>query len=730
MKSWALLPVAASVLAAAGAAPSTLPRGDWWSFGRDEGGTRFSPLTEITPANVARLVPVWTFELKPRDSSSTRLLVSSMTPLVIDGTIYLATPYGRVVALDGDTGVERWSFGLAEGDNIAGRGMDYWPGDSRSAPRLFFGTRSGRMIALDTGTGKPAAGFTPIDLRTAEIMNGTNGGGFPSGYTYQINSAPVLSGDVLITAARLQESPAEGPSGDVRGWDARTGKLLWTFHSVPRPGEPFHDTWGGQSWSRRSGVNAWSAMSVDQERGIVYVPFGAAAYDRIGIDRPGANLFSTSLVALDARTGRYLWHYQTVHHDIWDLDMPVQPTLMDVRRDGRTIPAVVAMNKSGYLFVLDRVTGKPVFPVTETPMPASSIPGEQAWPTQPIPSAPPPLIRQAMTAADIARLTPEHTEACRARVTNEKASFAVPFEPLRTDHPVIRLPGSGGGPNWGGGAFDRKRGLYIINTSELPGIEQMGKDEKGNWYNVAPQPMWFGIGGTRLPCQQPPWGNLTAVDVSSGRIAWQVPLGVTDSLPPALRNTGRPNVGGPLATASGLIFIGATDDARFRAFDTQKGREVWTFRLGASAHATPVSYRGSSGRQYVAVVSAGGSYLGSPNTASRLVVFALPRAGEKGVAAAASASQPAVRDAPRPAQAAAATRRPGNPAEFAPGPEQPFVQKACTTCHVAAQVTNQRKSRTEWAATVEKMVGFGAQVPDNQFDRVVDYLSRNYPAGN
>lgn len=727
MRNWPWKTAAAIGLCATTAlVAAAVPSGDWWSFGRDEAGTRYSALDQITPANVARLAPIWTFELKPAESTSKRLLVSNASPLAIGGMLYLGTPRGRVVALDGASGLERWGYTLPDGDQLAGRSMEYWPGDGKMPGRLIFGTRSGKMLALDIRTGRPPEGFTLIDLRTPEIMNGTKDGDNPTAYAYEINSAPVLSGTVLITASRLQESPAQGPAGDIRGWDVRTGRLLWTFHSIPQPGERFHETWGGESWIRRSGVNAWSALSVDEARGIVYVPFGAPAYDRIGVDRPGANLFSSALVALDARTGKYLWHFQAVHHDIWDLDMPVQPTLMDVRRDGRTIPAVAVMNKSAYLFVLDRVTGKPIFPVRETPVPASSIPGEQAWPTQPIPSAPPPLGRQEMTDADIATVTPELEKFCRARVAKEGATYAKSFEPLRADHPVVRFPGSGGGPNWGGGAFDSKRGLFVINTSELPSIEQLGRDAKGNWGNIAPPPSWFGMGGLKLPCQQPPWGNLTAVDVSRGRIVWQVPLGVTDSLPAGKQKTGRPNVGGPLATSTGLVFIGASDDSRFRAFDTASGRELWAFRLGASAHATPITYRGRDGRQYVAIVSAGGSYVGSPVTASRLVVFALPRKGEVPVTAAASASVAVVREAPRapaPAPAVAA-----NTAEFAPGRMKAFADKACTACHVPSQVTTQRKDRAEWTATVEKMVGFGAKVPDDQFEPLVDYLATNYPA--
>ncbi|WP_419815725.1 PQQ-binding-like beta-propeller repeat protein [Glacieibacterium sp.] len=615
--AWAAILATAATLIALAPASAQAPAGDWRSTGREVAGTRASPLGQITPANVARLANAWTFELKPADNTSPRLAPSNQTPLAIDGVVYIATPYNRLVAIDGDSGATLWTYQLPEGQALGGRGIEYWAGDAKAAARIFLGTREGLMLAVDVKTGKAAAGFTPIDLKTPAVM-----AGFPRA-NYQINSSPTLYKDVLITASRLQESPPLGPNGDVRGWDARTGKLLWTFHSIPQPGEPFHDSWGGDSWKQRSGVNVWTLMSVDEKRGIAYLPFGAPAYDRIGIDRPGSNLFSDSLVAVDARTGKYLWHYQTVHHDIWDLDLPMQPALFDVKRDGRTIPAVAVSNKSGYVFILDRVTGKPIFPTPETPVAASTLPGEHAWPTQPIPSAPPPLIRQTITAADITTVTPAQTQACLDRVANEKLTFDAPFTPLRGDHPTVRMHGSGGGPNWGGAAFDTARGYLIVNTSEEGSVEQMGQNAKGEWYNNTKRNTWWSVG--KLMCQPPPWGTIAAIDVSKGTIAWQVPLGITDSLPEAMQKTGRPNVGGPTVTASGLIFIGASDDSRFRAFDLNDGRELWTVKLPASAHSTPIVYRGKSGRQYVSILAAGGSYLGDPVTASQLITYALPR---------------------------------------------------------------------------------------------------------
>jgi quinoprotein glucose dehydrogenase len=596
---------------------------------------RYSPLTQITPANVAQLRPAWTYHMRPSgspaenappgDSSDEaplrrqRFSVSEATPLVINNVMYLPTPYGRVVALDADSGAERWVYEVPNHDQAATRGVEYWPGIDGAPPAIIFGTRSGKLISLDAATGKPTNGFGTngiVDMKTSEVMNDTPRA--PLG----MSSPPLVYRNLIITGSRVQETPSRGAAGDVRAWDARTGKLVWTFHSVPRPGELGHDTWQGESWKNRSGVNVWSVPVLDAERGIVYLPFGAPTFDRWGGDRPGANLFANSIVAVDAATGKYLWHFQTVHHDIWDLDLPAA-TLVDVKRDGRTIPAIAVMNKSGLLFLLDRVNGKPLYEVKEVAVPTDTdIPGETPWPTQPMPVAPPPLTRLSFSMDEIANVTPEHRAFCERLIKEKNIVASKPFQPLRADSAVASFPGSLGGVDWGAAAFDRRLGYYIVNINELASPEQLAQRPDGSW-NMKEGYVYFWDEVNRLPCQKPPWGSLYAVNVNTGEIAWRSVLGVSDNLPDAMKNTGRPSAGGPITTASGLIFIGATDDRRIRAFDTRTGAELWTYQLPASVYGTPITYRGGTGKQYVAAISTGG-FVGNPVESDAVTAFALP----------------------------------------------------------------------------------------------------------
>jgi len=599
--------------------------GDWPSYGHDAGATHYSPLAQITPANVGSLKVAWTFHMLNGAPPSVgggapRALASEATPLVIGGILYLSTPQGRIVAMDGATGRQVWTYTLPGNARPSSRGMEYWPGEKGHDPELLFGTSDGKLMAISTVTGRPVAGFGEngaIDLRTPEVMNGLNN-------ALSVTSPPIVYKDLVITGGQVQEQPTKGTAGDVRAWNVKTGKLAWTFHSSPRAGEPGYDTWAPGSTQQRSGVNVWNMMAVDAPRGIAYLPFGAPAVDRWGADRKGDNLYSSTLVAVNAATGKKLWHYQLVHHDIWDFDLVTAPVLFDVHKDGKTIPAVAAMNKSAYLFILDRVTGKPIYEAPETKVPGSNVPGEAPSPTQPIPVTPP-LARQSFNMeTDFAALTPEHTQACKAFAASKKAVGSVAFSTIPTGNAIIRFPGSGGGPEWGGGAFDPKHSLYIINTNDMGTIEGLEQKPGGYWGSTEGADSFFMTQDTHLMCQTPPWGSLTAVNVNTGKIAWRTTLGVTDSLPPALQKTGRPSLGGPIVTASGLVFIGGTDDARFRAFAAATGKEIWTHKLDYSAHATPVTYQGKDGKQYVAVVATGGTFLRSPAGGDSLVVFALP----------------------------------------------------------------------------------------------------------
>jgi quinoprotein glucose dehydrogenase len=639
------LAIALALLAGA-AALAGQPRADWPTYGHDPGGQRYSPLGDITPDNVGELEVAWTYHMRPPSPTGatstagavqraaealppeaarrTRFSASQATPLMVDGRLYLTTPYGRVVALDATTGRELWSTAIPGPGQPSLRGLEYWPGGEATQPRLFFGTRDGRLIALEASTGAFAAGFGEggiVQLATPEILRGADA------RFYGMTSPPLVYRDLVITGSAVQEFPPRGAAGDVRAWDALTGRLVWTFHSVPRPGEPFAETWHGDAADRRSGANVWGFMTADVERGIVYMPFGAPAFDRYGGDRHGDNLFSTSLVAADARSGRYLWHFQVVHHDIWDNDLQAPPLLFDARVDGATLPAVAVSSKNGLLFFLNRVTGEPIHAVEERAVPASDVPGEAAAPTQPFPVVTPPLARTAFDADEVAQLTPEHTQWCREWIAEKAMVAGGLYEPVRLNRPTISFPGLQGGNNWGGGAFDPRSGILYLNTSDLGQVTELVPSAGPLAYERGPTSGRFMQPATRLPCQAPPWGQLHAIDTATGLVAWQATLGVSDNLPPGRQDTGRPNVGGPIVTAGGLVFIGATDDSRFRAFDARNGRLLWSHTLEASAHATPISYRGADGRQYVAVTATGGSFLDSPVTADTLVAFALPRRG-------------------------------------------------------------------------------------------------------
>ena len=544
------------------------------------------------------------------------------TPIVIDGVLYFSTPSNRVIALDAETGQEVWQFDPQAGRTgprqfFQHRGVAYWQSKTGGEGRILYGTFDARLIALDAKTGKPCHEFGKdgtVDLRA----------GIAEAYPraeYSVTSPPAIYQDLVITGAAVPEYPAKGPSGDVRAFDVRSGKLVWTFHTIPRTGELGHESWEGDAWKQRTGVNVWSMMSVDAERGLVFLPIGSASYDFYGADRKGMDLFSNCLVALDAATGKLVWHYQMVHHDVWDYDMPAQPVLISVRRDGHDIPAVAQLTKMGFVFILDRLTGKPLFPVEERPVPKSDVPGETTWPTQPFPVKPPPLVRQSFSESDISTVTPESSRYC-AQLFHSLESHGM-YTPYGRKMTLV-VPGTLGGANWSGASFDSASGYLFVNANELGAVGEMKPQaadaplryrrgsKEGEYARFWDEHQW--------PCQKPPWGTLNAVDVNTGEIVWKVPLGAVDELKV---KTGTPNLGGTIVTDGGLVFIGATIDSRFRAFDVRTGEQLWAGDLEASAHATPITYMGKkSGRQFVVIAAGGGGYFRG-KVSDALAAFAL-----------------------------------------------------------------------------------------------------------
>ena len=615
--------------------------GDWPRYARDPAGDHYSPLTQIDTGNVSRLTPAWSFQLRPDGGGA---IVSSATPIVVDGVLYL--PLGNaVVALQADTGKEIWRYPVASG--AARRAVSYWPGDKDHPARIFFSDGKS-LIGLDAKTGLAAAGFGRNGAVELDVPYG---------------SPPTVYRNVLIVGANTAEMPV-GPPGDTRAFDARTGKPLWVFHTVPRPGEVGHETWLNDSWKGRSGTNVWIwYMTVDEKTGTLFMPVGGPSPNYDGTGRPGANLFGNSLVAVDAQTGKLKWYFQTIHHDLWDSDLPAPPTLVDIKVGGKTVPALAETGKTALMYILDRNTGKPVFGVDEKPVAAADVPGEWYSPTQPIPVKPEPLSRKTWTLDDVvtpADTNEAHSAACHALLEKYGGTFfnAGPFTPFfmhEDGGPVkasINLP-QNGGSLWGGTAADPTSGYLFINTSEGGSIGYIEKRKPGLDYGRGEEgsPQTYdraslsGPGAyasfsasykdesgktITLPCIRPPWGRLIAVNANTGEIAWQTSLGVSDELAAGKQGTGRNNTfGGPIATAGGLVFIGATDDRRFRAFDAKTGKELWSTKLEYSAQDVPISYRGKDGRQYVAVVAAGGGGDkgpdGKPDNNQSLIAFALPR---------------------------------------------------------------------------------------------------------
>jgi quinoprotein glucose dehydrogenase len=625
------------ILASFALLPALAAQTDWPTYNHDLAGTRYSPLTQINTSNVDKLSRAWSYRLRKDPASEVTQRVggfSEVTPIVVNGVMYLPAE-SDVVALEPETGKQIWRY-ESKNRALSKRGVAYWPGDKNTPPRIVV-TASSKLMALNAKTGQLVPGFG-------------NEGVVDMGVPY--NSAPTIYKNLLLVGANVQEAPATGPPGNSRAYDARTGAKVWEFHSVPQPGEVGHDTWAGDSWKDRSGTNNWGfSMTVDQERGIAYMTFGSPSSDYYGGDRKGANLFGNSVVAVDAMTGKYKWHFQVVHHDLWDMDLPPAPGLIDVTVKGRKIPILAHTGKIGMMFILDRTTGAPVFGVEERPVPKSDVPGEESWPTQPFPLKPPPFGRNSYKAEDIvtaADTLAEHAKACQELVERSGGVYnAGPYTPYLYHMPgtepksTVLFPGAIGGTDWGGTASDPKLGYVFVNSHDEASIGWIEKTPEGSrtFFDrrsvIGALPRFWDkhldangqqLGESSWLCQKPPWGRLTAVNANTGDIAWQVTLGVTDELPEGKRNTGRMSQGGPMATAGGLVFIAATNDHRFRAFDSKTGKLLWETRLEYSAHANPITYQGKDGKQYVALLAAGGDMLDNPNPNRNesLVAFALP----------------------------------------------------------------------------------------------------------
>ena len=601
---------------------------DWASYGQDQGATRFSKLNQINASNVAKLTRAWTFHTGANAANEA-------TPIIVDSVMYLSASNGYF-AVDAIKGTQIWKYDVTE---TTLRGVGYWPGDAKSPARIIGAVSGGKVVALNAKTGKPIPefgneGFIEINTR--------------------MTSPPALYKEYMIlpTMDRL-----------VRAWNVRTGALVWTFHLVPQPGEPGHESWQSDAWNTTGGVNVWGHITVDSTLGMAYIPTAPPSPDYVGVNRPGDTLYGTSLVALDANTGKLKWFQQLVHHDLWDFDSASAPTLVDIVQHGAHIPAVVHMGKMGLMFLFDRRDGKPIFGMEERAVPQSTVPGEKSSPTQPFPVKPEPIARISMKKEELPKdVTPELAAYCQGLWDKYKLEDAVPYNVWKLDQDVVEFPGAVGGGNWNGTSYNPALGLVFTNVMNAgqwghigvrqPGMRR-GRGGRGGrgpaeqasppadeefagrgpapagpaYAKITPEGGRFWQPETRYSCAPLPWGELVAVNVNTGDIAWRSALGAFDELAAKGLKTGVPNLGGSIATAGNLIFIGATVDSRFRAFDARNGKELWADKVDAPAHSIPATFLGRDGRQYVVVSAAGGGFLRDP-TADAVIAYALPAAGK------------------------------------------------------------------------------------------------------
>jgi quinoprotein glucose dehydrogenase len=635
--------------------PLDEPGSDWPSYGRSPYGDRHSPLREINTGNVSQLQVAWRFhtgESAPQFKAKAPTALE-VTPLVFRGTMYLSTPLGRVFALDPTTGLERWHFdpqidrSVTFGD-FANRGVALWF-DTSAAPgavctlRVFVATIDTRLIALDARTGSPCPDFG--ERGTVHLRNGLrNPPAFAS--EYEETSPPtVVSGVVVVGSAVADNNRIDAASGEVRGFDARTGALRWTWDPVPQDSaDPASRTWIGSNAHRTGAANAWSIFAADPARGLVFIPTGSPSVDYFGGERKGRNQYANSIVAVRASTGATVWGFQTVRHDLWDYDNASPPALVDLQVNGRTTPVVVQATKTGQLFVLDRETGRPIFPVTGAPVPQSDVRGEESSFTQILSSGLPALSPQRLSREDVWGPTPADRAACVSRF-NELRNDGT-FTPPSTRGSLI-IPSNVGGAHWGGVAYDPANEVVVIPTNRIAAVITlipraqfesnhdmvMGQERIGTEYAMMHGTPYvlkreLFLGPSNAPCTPPPFGSLVAINLRTREIKWSVPLGTSEGLekigikvPPDI--PGAINLGGPITTAGGLVFIGATLDRYFRAFDVNTGRELWKTALPAGGKATPMTYLGADGRQYV-VIAAGGDGK-AWGWSDEVVAFALPQ---------------------------------------------------------------------------------------------------------